>query len=210
MQQALRGMGEFCSVYVDDIIVFSQTVEDHIGHLEQVFSRLREIGLRLHPAKYRFASPQVAFLGHLITAQGILPNPDKIKAVKEFRNPTNAREVREFLGIAGYYRRFVPGFSKVAGPLHNLTRQSMQIQWTPECQESFDQLKELLTSPPVLAYPDFERAFTLCTDASGQGLGAVLKQEVEGHLHPITYASRTLSNSEKNYPIWRHLGLCGH
>ena len=179
MQQALRGMGEFCSVYVDDNIVFSQTAEDNIGHLEQVFSRLREVGLRLHPAKCRFA--QVAFLGHLITAQGILPNPDKIKALKEFRNPTNAREVQEFLKIAEYYRRFVPGFSKVAGPLHNLTMQSMQFQWTPESQESFDRLKELLSARMLVA-----KAWGL---------------EVEGHLQPIAYASRTLSNSEKNYGI---------
>ena len=201
MQQALRGLSDLCSVYVDDIIVFSRTVEDHVSHLEQVFSRLREVGLRLHPAKCRFASPQVEFLGHLITAEGILPNPAKISAVKEFRNPTNVKEVRQFLGIAGYYRRFVPNFSKVAGPLHDLTKQDVQFQWTPQCQESFDQLKVLLTSPPVLAYPDFEQKFTLYTDASGQGLGAVLEQQVDGHPHPIAYASRSLTKHEKNYGI---------
>ena len=133
-------------------------------------------------------------MGHVITAAGILPNPNKVKAVREFRNPTNVKEVREFLGLAGYYRRFVPNFARVAGPLHSLTRQEVQFHWTGECHR----LKQLLSEPPVLAYPDFTRPFMLHTDASGKGLGAVLEQESEGGgNHPVAYASRTLSNMRK-------------
>ena len=192
----------FCNVYIDDMIVFSSSVDEHLEHLQLVFDRLREVGVRLHPAKCEFASPKVHYLGHVITAEGILPNPDKVKAVKEFRNPTNVKEVREFLGLAGYYRRFVPNFARVAGPLHSLTRQEVPFHWTGECQQSFDRLKQLLSEPPVLAYPDFARPFTLHTDASGKGLGAVLEQEgEEGKNHPVAYASRTLSKHEKNYGI---------
>ena len=202
MHHALRGFGEFCNVYIDDMIVFSSSVGEHLEHLQLVFDRLREVGVRLHPAKCEFASPKVHYLGHVITAEGILPNPDKVKAVKEFRNPTNVKEVREFLGLAGYYRRFVPNFARVAGPLHSLTRQEVPFHWTRECQQSFDSLKQLLSEPPVLAYPDFARPFTLHTDASGKGLGAVLEQEgEEGKNHPVAYASRTLSKHEKNYGI---------
>ena len=100
--------------------------------------------------------------------------------MKDFRNPTNVKEVREFLGLAGYYRRFVPNFARVAGPLHSLTKQEVPFHWTGECQQSFDCLKRLLSEPPVLVYPDFTRPFTLHTDASGKGLGAVLEQENEG------------------------------
>ena len=202
MQQTLRGLGDFCNVYIDDMIIFSSTVEDHVRHLRLVFDRLRAVGLKLHPAKCDFASPEVMYLGHMITADGILPNPGKVEAVRSFKNPTGVKEVREFLGLAGYYRRFVPSFAKVAGPLHSLTRQEIPFHWTSECQLSFDRLKELLSSPPVLAYPNFDLPFTLHTDASGKGLGAVLEQEAsDGQLHPVAYASRTLSKHERNYGI---------
>ena len=114
MQQTLRGLGDFCSVYIDDMIIFLRTVEDHVEHLRSVFDRLR-----LHPAKCDFASPEVVYLGHPISADGILPNPGKVEAVRSFKNPTGVKEVREILGLAGYYRQFVPNFAKVAGPLHS-------------------------------------------------------------------------------------------
>ena len=205
MQKTLTGLGgdqPFCSVYIDDVIVFSKTVEEHLDHLAQVFNRLRKIGLKLHPQKCSFTHPKVLYLGHIISSEGIAPNPDKVRAVREFQIPTNARAVREFLGIAGYYRRFVPNFAKVAGPLHALTRQQVPFVWTPKCQEAFEKLKELLVSPPVLAYPCFAKPFVLHTDASGLGLGAVLEQEQDdGQLHPVAYASRTLSKHERNYGI---------
>ena len=205
MQKTLAGLGgdrPFCSVYVDDVIVFSSTVEEHLDHLLQVFERLRKIGLKLHPQKCSFTWPEVLYLGHIISSAGISPNPEKVKAVQDFRVPTNVRAVREFLGIAGYYRRFIHNFAKIAGSLHALTRQQVPFVWTPQCQQAFERLKELLVSPPVLAYPCFSRPFVLHTDASGQGLGAVLEQEQEdGQLHPVAYASRTLSKHESRYGI---------
>ena len=112
------------------------------------------------------------------------------------------KAVREFLGLAGYYRRFVPNFAKVAGPLHALTRQDVPFHWTSKCQQSFDKLKELLSEPPVLSYPDFSRSVVLHTDASSHGLGAVLEQKADdGQMHPVAYTSCTLSKHEKNYGI---------
>ena len=140
-----------------------------------MFSRLCEVGLKLHPQKCVLSCPEAPYLGYVISAEGILPNPDKILAVKEFPAPTN---VREFLGLASYYRRFVPYFTKEAGPLHMLTRANVPFVWSESGQESFIRLKELLTSPLVLAYPDFLKPFVLDTDASGKGLGAVLVPDV--------------------------------
>ena len=203
MQSVLTGMSEFCSVYIDDVLVFSDSVEDHIRHLQLIFERLRKVGLKLHPLKCRFALPEVLYLGHLVSADGIRPNPEKVRAVVDFPVPTDVKKVREFLGMASYYRRFIPNFAKIANPLHTLTRQDVSFQWTGVCQSAFDRLKKLLSSPPVLAYPDFKNMFLLHTDASGHGLGAVLKQEPEGGgpPHPIAFASRSLSKPEQKYGI---------
>ena len=201
MQRILRGLEDFCSVYIDDVIVFSSSIEEHLDHLQQIFARLRRVGLKLQPKKCIFGSQEVLYLGHLVSAKGIYPNPAKTKAVKEFPIPTNVKAVRRFLGLASYYRRFVPNFAKVASPLHALTRQDVPFQWTAQCQQAFERLKDLLTSPPVLAYPNFAAKFVLHTDASGEGLGAVLEQEQDGKLHPVAYASRSLTKSEKNYGV---------
>ena len=203
MQSVLAGMSEFCSVYIDDVLVFSDSVEDHVQHLQLIFDRLRKVGLKLHPLKCRFALPEVLYLGHLVSADGIRPNPEKVRAVVDFPVPTDVKKVREFLGMASYYRRFIPNFAKIANPLHMLTRQDIPFQWTSICQTAFDRLKELLSSPPVLVYPDFNKMFILHTDASGQGLGAVLEQEPEGGgpPHPSAFASRSLSKQEQKYGI---------
>ncbi len=202
MQTILAGLSKFCSVYVDDVLVFSDSMAEHVEHLRQVFARLQEAGLKLHPHKCFFARSEVPYLGHLTSSKGIFPNPEKIQVVKGFPIPTNVRAVREFLGLASYYRRFVPGFAKVAGPLHRLTRADVPFFWSESCQNAFVQLKTLLTSPPVLAYPDFARSFVVHTDASGKGLRAVLEQEqADGSRHPIAYASRNLSKHEQRYGI---------
>ena len=190
MQRILRDLGEFCSVYIDDVIVFSSSIEEHLDHLKQIFDRLRRVGLKLQPKKCTFGSQEVLYLGHLVSAKGIYPNPAKTTAVKEFPVPTNVKAVRRFLGLASYYRRFVPNFAKVASPLHALTRQDVPFEWTAKCQQAFEKLKDLLTSTPVLAYLNFAAKFVLHTDASGESLGAVLEQEEDGKLHPVAYTSR--------------------
>ena len=204
IQQVLSGMGDdnpFCCAYINDILVFSDSLEQHVQHLQQVFLRLRTVGLLLHPSKCRFAERSVTYLGHIVSQNGISPDPGKVDAVQQFPIPTTVKAVRQFLGLASYYRRFVPNFAKIAGPLYMLTKQNIPFQWTIKSQNSFEHLKCLLASPPVLAYPNFNSTFFLHTDASGDGLGAILEQETDGQLHPLAYTSRTLSKHEANYSV---------
>ena len=143
-----------CLIYFDDIIVFGTTFEDHLSHLEQVLTKLGEAGLWLKPSKCHFALPQVQYLGYLISKDGVQPDPSKVEAVTSYPTPSNATEVREFLGIANYYRRFVEGFSAIATPLYQLTRKTANgFLWTPECQQAFDLLKQKLMKPTHSGIP---------------------------------------------------------
>ena len=203
MQRVLMGLNpaqgpEFVSVYLDDILVLSKTFEEHIEHLRRVIELLSEAGLKIKPSKCHFICQQVEYLGHLVTPSGIHPNPDRMQAVNEFPVPQSVKEVRQFLGIVSYYRRFIEGFARIAQPLHALTQKEVQFEWSSSCQSAFEELKTRLTQAPVLAYPDWDKSFTLETDASVKGLGAVLSQlQDDGQLHPVAYASRALSPQEK-------------
>ena len=144
------------------------------------------------------------YLGHVISRKGIAPDPSKTQKVKDFPVPTDVTKLKQFLGLASYYRRFIPGFAKLAHPLHFLTKKGVDFHWSVDCQRAFEKLKELLTQAPVLAYPCFgeDKEFILETDASGEGLGAVLAQkQADGCVHPVAYASRSLNPHEKNYAI---------
>ena len=150
----------------------------------------------------RFGQSTVNYLGHVVSEKGIAVDPKKVEAVQNFPCPKNLKTLKSFLGLASYYRRFVPNFSKVAGPLYSLLLFIMKnsiFTWTSTCQEVFEKLKHLLTNTPVLAFPDFTEGFLLETDASSCGLGAVLSQKINGVTHPIAYASRTLQPHESNY-----------
>ena len=140
VQRVLMGLESFCSVYIDDILVFSANPEEHVEHLRQIFGRLRRFGLKLHPEKCKFGRSRVEYLGHVISEEGISPNPDKDKAVCEFPVPTSVKGVRQFLGMASYYRRFMPKFAKIAAPLHALTRESVPFFWSMACQSAFQKL----------------------------------------------------------------------
>ena len=193
-------------LYLDDIIVFSATVEEHVSRLSKVFTRLREHGLKLKPSKCHLLQNSVKYLGHVVSAEGISTDPDKIAAVKTWPVPKSKKDVRSFLGLTGYYRRFVQNYSKVAAPLFALTGgkrgcKDPPFVWSAECQISFETLIVKLTTSPILAYADYRQPFILQTDASRDGLGAVLAQQQDGHERVIAYASRTLSSSELNYPI---------
>ena len=193
---------DFVSVYIDDVLVFSRTWEEHLQHVRAVLGRLQEAKLKLKAVKCRFGRAEVEYLGHIITPQGLKTNPRLVLAVKQFPTPRNVREVRQFLGLSSYYHRFIPSFAKCAQPLHNLTRQGVQFKWCTECQQAFEFLKQRLIEAPVLAYPSFSKEFVLETDASIEGLGAVLSQaQGDGRLHPIAFASRALSQAERNYSI---------
>ena len=191
---------DLVSVNIDDVIVFSTSLDDHVKHLKSVVFHLAQAGLKLNPTKCHFARKEIEYLGHLVTPEGLKPTAQHVQAVTAFPAPTSLKELRQCLGLASYYRRFIPLFAKIAQPLHQL--KEVPFLWTPVCQSSFETLKERLSNAPVLAYPDFNKDFTLGTDASQLGLGAVLSQMREdGRLHPISYASRALSPAEKNYAI---------
>ena len=201
MDRVLAGLHwETCLFYLDDIIVFSSTWEDHLARLREVFERLRHAKLKLGPAKCTFAAKEVSYLGHRVTEEGLLPDPTLLAAIRDIPPPKTATEVRSFLGLAGYYRRYVKGFAAIAAPLHALTRKDALFHWSEDCQAAFDQLKVRLTTSPITAFPDFSKEFRLYTDASTAGLGAILAQIRDGKERIICCASRALNKAEKSYP----------
>ena len=177
MEKVLSGLQwEILLVYLDDVIVFGKTVEDELERLRKVFVRLRSAGLKLKPSKCNLFQKSVTYLGHIVSAEGVATDPAKVEAVADWPVPTCTKEVRSFLGLASYYRRFIRGFASIASPLHALTSKSKDFVWTDACREAFDRLKEELSRAPVLVYPSPGNEFILDTDASGDGIGAVLSQ----------------------------------
>ena len=201
MNNVLSGLvPQACLDYIDDVLVYGRTFEQHQENLEAVLKRLRDAGLKLKPAKCRLAQERVKYLGYVVSQEGLSVDEDKVKAVRNFPRPTSVKQVRSFVGLTSYYRRFIPQYAKVAGPLHQLTHSDVPFCWSEECERSFNCLKELLTEAPVLITPDFAKPFRLETDASLAGLGAVLAQEsMDQTIRPVAYASHTLQGSEKNY-----------
>ena len=201
MDRVLAGLHwETCLFYLDDIIVFSSTWEEHLARLREVFERLRHAKLKLGAAKCTFAAKEVSYLGHRVTEEGLLPDPSLLAAIRDIPPPKTATEVRSFLGLTGYYRRYVKGFAAIAAPLHALTRKDAVFHWSEDCQYGFDQLKAQLTTSPITAFPDFSQGFRLYTDTSTAGLGAILAQVREGKERIICCASRALNKAEKSYP----------
>ena len=200
MEIVLNGLArDVCMVYLDDILVMGKTFTEHLENLQRVFLRLKDAGLTLKPKKCHFMRRKVEYLGHIVSGEKVAPDPSKVAVVENFLIPTDVKVLCSFLGLAAYYRKFVPNFSKQAHPLFQLTRQDTKFHWSDICQNAF---KKLLTASPILAFPNFTHEFLLETDASGNGLGAVLAQQQEdGQVRPIAYASRTLQGSEKNYGI---------
>ena len=200
----------WCIIYLDDIIVFSNNPEDHLHRLRGVFDKLEKAGLKLKPKKCEFFKTKIAYLGHIVSAKGIETDPKKVEAVRNWTVPKTVTDVRSFLGFTNHYRRFIKGYANVARPLNllvsgdNANRKKALIEWTEECQIVFDKLKDLCTSTPILAYANYRKPFQLQTDASDLGLGAVLYQKDENdHQRVIAFASRSLSNTEKNYPAYK-------
>lgn len=214
MEQCMGDLNlTICLVYIDDLIVFADNYEEHLDRLQRVFRRLRESNLKLSPKKCDFFRNKVTYVGHVVSADGIEADSTKIEKVRDWPTPTNADELRQFLGFAGYYRKFVQNFSQIARPLNDLlppTRNkkssktpppsAAQWIWRSEHDGAFQRLKDILCSPVVLGYPDYTLPFELHVDASGSGLGAVLYQQQGHQLRPIHYASRGVSKSERNYP----------
>ncbi|XP_078235026.1 uncharacterized protein LOC144583991 [Pogona vitticeps] len=201
MDQTLAGLSDFTVAYIDDIGIFSNTWEDHLKHLEIVLQRLSAAGLTVKASKCQLGSPEIKYLGHIVGGGVIKPLEAKIEAVRDWPRPNTKKKVKSFLGLVGYYRKFIPRFSEVATPLTDLTRKKTddRIPWTSDCEEAFQRLKEALIHYPVLRAPDFDREFIIYTDASNSGVGAVLCQEDEkGDQHPVSYLSRKLQKGERH------------
>ena len=161
-------------VFIDDILVYSKNEEEHAKHLQIVLDRLREHQLYAKFSKCQFWLKEVSFLGHILSAKGVAVDPSKVQEVLEWKAPTLVTEIRSFLGLAGYYRRFIPDFSKIAKPMTKLLQKEAKFNWTSDCEAAFQQLKTLLTTAPVLAQSDVTKPFDVYCDASGTGLGCVL------------------------------------
>lgn len=199
MNQIFRGL-PFVTTYVDDILIHSADKNQHLHHLREVLSRLRQANLTLRGRKCQICMSEVPYLGHVFSGKGMSPDKQKVSAVEEWPTPQNVAEVRKFLGLASYYRRYILHFSDIAKPLHQLTQKDAKFVWSSEHTNAFSILKKKLVQAPILAYPQFKKGsphFVLQTDASSVGLGAVLEQN--GHV--IAYASRSLNKAEQQYSV---------
>ncbi|VDI53522.1 Hypothetical predicted protein [Mytilus galloprovincialis] len=188
---------------MDDIISISSTFEEGLGRLERIFIRLQNAHLKLKPAKCIFFQKQVRFLGHIVSEEGISTDLEKTKAIDDWPVPKSAKQVRSFLGLCSYYRRFVKGFAAIARPMHKICEKNSRFAWNDECQKAFQQLKSALTSTPVLAYPLPNLPFILDTDASDKAVGAVLSQIQDGLERVIAYMSKSMNIHEQAYCVTR-------
>ena len=197
-----KEIGDFVCVYLDDILIFSRSIEEHLEHLRRVLTRLRESKLYAKLHKCEFLKDKVDYLGFEISTQGIHASPEKVKAVVEWPRPENVHDVRSFLGLASYYRKFIRGFSEIARPLTDLTKAAKTWDWKEPQNSAFLRLKVALATAPVLLLPNFEKQFIVTTDASDAAVGAILEQDHGRGLQPIAFASRKLNSTEMRYSAY--------
>ena len=197
--QVIAGL-DHCVVYIDDILVFSDTWSDHIQHLRLLFDRLHKANLVINLAKSEFAKAKVTYLGHIVGQGQVLPREAKVEAILSFPIPQTKKELLRFLGMAGFYRKFVPNFSTVVSPLTNLLKGKVKYIWSDECQNAFVKLKSIMANEPVLAAPNFSKPFKVAIDASDVGVGAVLLQDDDDGIEkPVSYFSKKLNKYQKKY-----------
>lgn len=195
--------------YLDDLIVVNDNFDSHVELLDRVFERLKMANLTVNLSKCEFCKSELKYLGYIVSEKGLTTDPSKIVAINNFPTPKNVKEVRSFLGLASYYRRFIEKFSALARPLSQLTSSKVKFTWSNEAEAAFQSLKKALTSSPVLMVPDYKKPFFLHCDASGFGLGsAIVQKDDEGHEHPIAYYSRTLNKAESAYSTTERELLC--
>lgn len=198
MDLVLRGLDNVLT-YLDDVIIYSTSLQEHLEKCQQVFDRLRTNNLKIQLNKSEFLKKQVKFLGHTLTDKGLQPNDDKIAAVKKFPIPKTQKEIKSFLGLVGYYRKFIKNFADLTKPLTKCLKKGSKIKIDQEYIQAIEKCKQVLINAPILQYPDFNKPFILTTDASDVALGAVLSQGEIGSDKPVAYASRTLSDTEQRY-----------
>ena len=203
MTLALDGLDDFCSFYMDDIVVWSKSLDEHIRHINQLSERIRKHKLKLSLKKSQFMKAESNHLGFIVSPEGVRPDPLKVESIRTLAPPTNVKECRSFVAMCSYYRRFVPNFAKISEPIVALTKKHASFKWTEQCQEAFDLMKESLTVIPLLPYPDPNKRFILYTDASDTCIGAVLCQEYtegeETFEKPVYFISHKLNKSQINY-----------
>ena len=200
MNIVLQGCEECAMAYLDDVLIFSKDPDEHLRHIETIFKRIRQHGLKLKLKKCTFFKEETDYLGFVISQDGIKPDSKKVEAIRDLQEPKSVREIRGFIGMCSYYRRFVPNFSKIAEPLIDLTKKYARFKWTSECQTAFDFLKESLTVVPLLAYPDTDKPYVLYTDASNNCIGACLTQKTDNEEEkPIYFLSHKLSPTQTKW-----------
>lgn len=198
MDSVLRGIPNTMT-YLDDVLVYSTSLQEHINTCQEIFKRFRTHNLKIQLDKSQFLQKTVQFLGHTLTSEGIMPNEQKIEAIKKFPLPKTQKEIKSFLGLVGYYRKFIQDFAKLTKPMTSCLKKNAKILHNKEFLDCFEKCKQLLINAPILKYPDFEQPFILTTDASDVAIGAVLSQGTVGTDKPVAFASRTLSETERKY-----------
>ena len=206
IKKVIKGL-PFAFGYLDDVLIHSPDIESHLQHMKVLFQRLREADLKLKDSKCNYFKTHVQYLGHLVSGKGIKPLPEKLESVKKMPAPTTPKKIKQFLGLVGYLRKFIPRFADIARPMTNLTKQDVSFEWTLQCQASFEMLKDALITSPILKYPDPNKPYILFTDASKYAWACVLTQEHEHEKdgkvfkinHPITFASGLFKGSQLNW-----------
>ncbi|KAJ8127922.1 hypothetical protein O1611_g5714 [Lasiodiplodia mahajangana] len=195
-------LDDFCSAYIDDVLVFSETLEEHRIHVRRVLERLRDAGLQADLKKCEFHVEETKYLGFIVGRNGIRADPEKVAVIRDWKEPKTLKAVQSFVGFCNFYRRFIPRYSRVAKPLFRLTRKDVPFLWDQRCQEAFDELKSLMMSAPVLAYYDYEKETRVETDASDGVIAGCLSQRGDdGEWHPVAFFSETMHDAELNYGI---------
>ena len=206
INKVIKGL-PFAFGYLDDVLIHSPDIETHLQHIRIFFQRLREADLKLKNSKCNYFKTHVQYLGHLVSGKGIRPLPEKLDSIKKMPAPTTPKEIKQFLSLVGYYRKFIPRFADIARPMTNLTKQDIPFEWTVQCQAAFELLKEATITSPILKYPDPNKGYTLFTDASKYAWACVLTQEYQYEKggkeykinHPITFASGLFKGSQMNW-----------
>ena len=208
MTKVLKNLNfKIALVYIDDVLVFSKDFDQHLHHLDLVFTNLRKANLKLHSSKCKFATKQVKYLGHIVSKEGLSVNPENTDKILNAKSPTNQKQVKSVLGMMGYYRKFIRNYAKIAAPLHDLLKKDKKFLWTEEAENAFQELKHKLVTAPILGYPQFDSEFILSTDSSDFSIGYVLSQVHDGKELPICYGGRALRNNELKWHITDKEGL---
>jgi hypothetical protein len=195
-----KALGAYAAVFLDDVVVYSKTFDEHLRHVDAILQMFEKAGLQISPSKCEWFAGEVHYLGQVLSKGSRRPDERKKEAVKNMRAPTNKSELLSALGGMGYHRQYIKDYAKIAAPLQELATSEHHwciTTWTDAHQQAYDTLKEKLCTAPVLAWPDFAKPFIVYTDGSASGVGGVLAQEQEGKVHPVAYASRRLSDSER-------------